>query len=402
MISRNTLLIFSILLGSLVGCLWGGAVQYLKPLGDIFLNLLFTIIVPLIFFNVSSAIARAGTYAKVGKIFFSMLVVFLLTSMIAAILALFVVLIFPPAQDVVIPLSLANKPNVDGVWSQMTSLFTVSSFSDLFSHQHMLALIVFSMLVGFSVSSVEIKHRDRFLSFLVSGDAVFMRMFSLLMYVAPIGFFAYFAVIVHELGLTLLQSYAKVILTYSVFALSYFFVVYSVFAYLSYKTEGFVRFWKNIWLPATTAIATCSGAASIPANLVATSLMRIPSEVAEISIPIGTMIHKDGSVIGGVFKIAFLFGLLHLNFTGVSVLLTALGVSILVGSVMGAIPSGGMLGELLILSVYGLPSSALMVISAISIMIDPIATLLNVTGNSVNSMMIARFVQFMSCCRKRL
>ena len=152
-------------------------------------------------------------------------------------------------------------------------------------------------------------------------------------------------------------------------------------------------FWKNVLLPATTSIATCSSAASIPANIIATKAMHVSPEIVESVIPLGSIIHKDGSVIGGVFKIAFLFGLFHLKFSGVSVLFTALGVSMLVGTVMGAIPSGGMLGELLILTAYGLPPSALIIISTISIIIDPIATLLNVTGNSVSSMMIARLVE---------
>jgi Na+/H+-dicarboxylate symporter len=97
-------------------------------------------------------------------------------------------------------------------------------------------------------------------------------------------------------------------------------------------------------------------------------------------------------VIGGMVKIAFLFGLFHLPFQGLSVWLGAIGISMLVGTVMGAIPSGGMLGELLILTVYGFPPSALIVVAAISIIIDPLATLLNVTGNTVGSMLIARLV----------
>ena len=120
--------------------------------------------------------------------------------------------------------------------------------------------------------------------------------------------------------------------------------------------------------------------------------MGVSPEIVETVVPLGSIIHKDGSAIGGVIKIAFLFGVFHLKFAGVSVLFTALGVSLLVGTVMGAIPSGGMLGELLILTVYGFPPSALIVISAISIIIDPLATMLNVTGNSVSSMMIARLV----------
>ena len=189
-----------------------------------------------------------------------------------------------------------------------------------------------------------------------------------------------------------MHSYVRVTIIYYLFACAYFVFIYTAFAFLAGKMKGTRLFWKNVLLPATTSIATCSSAASIPANLVATKAMRVSSGIVETVIPLGSIIHKDGSVMGGVVKIAFLFGLFHLKFTGVSVLLTALGVSMLVGTVMGAIPSGGMLGELLILTVYGFPPSALIVISAISIIIDPIATLLNVTGNSVSSMMIARLV----------
>ncbi len=114
--------------------------------------------------------------------------------------------------------------------------------------------------------------------------------------------------------------------------------MYSVYAYLAKGAEGVKTFWGNIFLPAITSIATCSSAASIPANLEAAKNMKIAPEVYETVIPLGTIIHKDGSVIGGIFKIAFLFGLFHLSFAGPSVLLTALCVSLLVGTVMGAIP----------------------------------------------------------------
>jgi Na+/H+-dicarboxylate symporter len=140
------------------------------------------------------------------------------------------------------------------------------------------------------------------------------------------------------------------------------------------------------------ALATCSSAASIPANLRATKNMQTPTEIAESVIPLGTMIHKDGSIIGGIIKIVFLFSVFHVDFNGLSVYALAWLVSLMVGTVMGAIPSGGMLGELLILSAYGYPSSALIVIAAISIIIDPMATMLNVTGNSVSALLVSRMV----------
>jgi Na+/H+-dicarboxylate symporter len=245
--------------------------------------------------------------------------------------------------------------------------------------------------VGLAVTGAN-ENRAKFASFLQAGEELFMRVFSLIMFYAPIGFFAYFAVLVSDLGPKLIESYVRIAIIYYASGLLYFIGVFTWYAYLSGKTNGIKLFWSNVFLPMITSLATCSSAASIPANLVATKKMHVPEEIYETAVPLGALIHKDGSVIGGIFKIAFLFGIFHLNFTDIPVLLTALGVSLLVGTVMGAIPSGGMLGELLILSVYGFPPTALIAIAAISIIIDPLATMLNVTGNSVSNMMIARLV----------
>ena len=384
-------LLTSIILGGLTGYFWGPKAHYLKPLGDIFLNLIFTTIVPLLFFSLASAMTRAGSLEKLGNILLSMLLVFFLTGLIAALWSLLVVTLFSPATGVSLALSNTAKPGSIHFFNQIASIVTVPDFSGLLRHDNMLALIVFSMLVGLATVTAKTQG-TLFASFLQAGEDIFMRVFSLIMYYAPIGFFAWFAVLVSELGPELAENYARIAIIYYASSLIYFFAVYTGYAWLAGKKPGVMLFWKHVWIPAATAMATCSSAASIPANLVATKNMQVPVEISETVIPLGTMIHKDGSVIGGMFKIAFLFGLFHLDFSGGTVLMTALGVSLLVGTVMGAIPSGGMLGELLIITVYGFPPSALVVIAAISIIIDPLATMLNVTGNSVSSMLMARFL----------
>lgn len=382
-------LIAAIILGGLTGYYFGQDAKQLKPFGDIFLNLIFTAIVPLIFFSVSSAIAKSGSISRLGKMFFYMLSVFLFTSMLAAVYAICVVLIFPPASGINLSLTMPVVVSTITLSSQIAGMFTVSDFSKLLSHENILALIIFSILVGIASSLAKDKGKV-FTAFLQSGEDVFMRVFSIIMYYAPIGFFAYFAALVSELGPKLIESYARVTLIYYVSVIIYFIFAYTFFAWLAAKNKGVKSFWSNILLPLTTSIATCSSAASIPANLAAAKEMGVAPEIYETVIPLGTIIHKDGSVIGGIFKIAFLFGIYHMSFASLPVLITALGVSLLVGTVMGAIPGGGMLGELLILSVYGFPPSVLIAIAAISILIDPLATMLNVTGNSVSTMLIAR------------
>lgn len=107
-----------------------------------------------------------------------------------------------------------------------------------------------------------------------------------------------------------------------------------------------------------------------------------------LSMPESVSTTHASSQIAGMFTVTDFSKLLsHEN------ILALIIFSMLVGTVMGAIPSGGMLGELLIISVYGFPPSVLIAIAAISILIDPLATMLNVTGNSVSAMMIARLTE---------
>lgn len=388
-LSFPLILLAAVIGGGLVGYFMHADTHYLKPLSNIFLNLIFTVIVPFIFFSVSSAITRATLSGKLNKIIFYMFFIFIFTEMVAALFAIVVVKLYPPAQNISLPLA-TDKIDVN-FFSQIANLVTVSDFSKLLSHENMLSLIIFSILVGFASSTTADKGK-MFATFLQAGEAIFMRVFMLIMYFAPVGFFAYFAVLVSELGPKFATNYFRIAILYYVFSLSYFVIIFTCYAFLAGKTFGVRLFWKNAFLPMVTSIATCSSIASIPANLNASKEMGVSPEIYQTMIPLGAVLHKNGSVIGGVIKIAFLFGIFHLDFSGITVLLTAAFVSLLVGTVMGAIPSGGMLGELLILSAYGFPSSVLFAIATISIIIDPLATMLNVVGNSVSVMLLARLM----------
>lgn len=392
------MLITAILAGGIIGYCFPAFASQLKPLGDLFLNLIFTAIVPLIFFSVSSAITRTRSLGKLGSLFGIMAGVFLTTSLIAAIYALVVVLIFPISTIMTTPAATTANTTPAHIASQLVNMFTAKDFSQLLSHNNMLALIVYSLLLGLAVSSAKEKG-EPVAALLHAGEVVFMRFFDIIMYYAPIGFFAYFAAMVSSLGPQFIADYAQLTLIYYAAGIIYFIAAFSAFAMLADGKRGLSTFWRHVWLPASTSIATCSSAASIPANLAAAKAMGIKPEVYETVIPLGMLIHKDGSVVGGMVKIAFLFSVFHLSFATAASIATALGIAMLVGTVMGAIPGGGMLGELLILSAYGLPSSMLMAVAAISIIIDPLATLLNVTGNTVCVLWIDKLTALLATSR---
>ena len=121
--------------------------------------------------------------------------------------------------------------------------------------------------------------------------------------------------------------------------------------------------------------------------------MGIPRDIAEIVLPIGATAHMEGSCLSGILKISFLFGIFHLPFTGLGTMGTAVAVAVLSGVVLSGIPGGGLVGEMLIVSLYGFPPEAFPIIATIGFLVDPAATMVNATGDTCSALLISRMVE---------
>ncbi|MGD6854972.1 dicarboxylate/amino acid:cation symporter [Bacillus infantis] len=383
------ILFASIIIGSIIGFVFGEKAEVIKPLGDLFLNLLFMLVVPLVFFTISSAIANMNSMKRLGKIMGSMMVVFIATGIIASIVMLVAVTAFPPAQGTDIPLTQPENTEELSLPDQLVKTFTVPDFIELFSRKNMLALIVFSVLVGVASGLTGEKGRP-FTKFLVSGSEVFMRLINLVMYYAPIGLGAYFASLIGVFGPELLGDYARAVIVYYPAAILYFLIGFTLYAFIAGGRRGVARFWKNIFSPAATALATGSSVGSLPVNLQAAKRIGVPKDIRETVLPLGATIHMDGSCLAAILKISFVFGIFNMDFTGLDTFLTAIGISLLAGTVMSGVPGGGFIGEMMIITLYGLPIEALPIISAIGVVVDPPATAVNVTGDTVSSMLVTK------------
>lgn len=382
------ILLTSIVIGSIIGLMSENIGIALKPIGDLFLNLLFVVVVPLVFFSIASSFANGGG-ENFGKMIRNMSGVFLFTGIISAVIMVVVMKVYPPAHGVHIPLVKPEATEKVSVVEQLVNTFTVGDFSGLFSRSNMMAIIVFAILVGLATNKAGEK-AEIVKKLLASGNIVIMNMVNYIMYLAPLGLGAYFAYLVPTYGKELVGSYARVFVLYYVTAILLYFIVYSIFVYMAGGREGFEMYWKNV-LPSTlTSLGTCSSAATIPTNFESAEKMGVSTNVRETVIPLASALHKDGSVMGGVVKVAFAFGVFGMNFSGLNVYLVTIGIALLVGMVMGAIPNGGMIGEMLILSLFGLPVEALPILAAISTIIDPPATMLNATGDLSASMLVER------------
>ncbi|KRN60655.1 MAG: dicarboxylate/amino acid:cation symporter [Carnobacterium sp.] len=395
----SVLLLGGLIIGGIAGVVFGEKATVVQPLGDLFLNLMFVMLVPLVFFSISSAIANMNGMKRLGKIMGSTFFIFFATALVAAVVGYIGVVLYNPIKgiDVDSVKALMGTPEASstadmGLLERIVNTLTVPDFHLLLSKSNMLQLIVFSILVGVSTSMADEAGKP-VAKLLASGNAVMMKMVSVIMYYAPIGLGCYFASVIGTLGSKILGGYARSMILYVVIAVIYYLLFFSMYAFIAGGKAGLKIYWRNIAPPSITAIATCSSAASIPVNLEYAKKMGITPDIAETVIPLGANTHKDGSVIGGVIKIAFLFGIFGKEMTTPSAMVTVILGAFLVGAVMGAIPGGGMIAEMLIVNIFGFPLEAVPVIVIISTIIDMPATLINSSGNLASGMLVTRIVE---------
>ena len=220
-----------------------------------------------------------------------------------------------------------------------------------------------------------------------------MNIVKIIIYYAPIGIGCYFAALVGTFGASIAVGYLKTFVVYTIVALAFYFIVYTIYAFIAGGKKGVKLFWKNAVPSTLTALATCSSAACIPINVECSKKMGVPDDIAETTIPMGTSFHKDGSMIGSVFKIMFLVCLFGTAINTPGAILQILGVAIIANLLITGVPiGGGTISEMLIITMMGFPVAALPILTMVATIIDAPATMLNVVGDTVSSMMVTRIV----------
>lgn len=231
------ILIASILLGCLIGVIFGAKAAVLSPLGDIFLNLMFTIVVPLVFVSISSAVGNMLNMRRLGKILGYTLLTFVVTGLIAAVIILVVLHIFPPALGTTIELSTTDMAEPSSVGDLIVNALTVNDFSGILSRSNMLPLIVFSIIFGFCVSTCG-GAESPVGKLLNNLTDIVMKFVKIIMYYAPVGLCAYFASLIGEFGPNLIGDYGRSMLIYYPLCVLYFFIMQPLYAFFAGGKTG--------------------------------------------------------------------------------------------------------------------------------------------------------------------
>ena len=387
--------------GCIVGLFWPEFADSLEPLGTVFINLMFCVVVPMVFCSIASAIANMPSMKRAGKVMGATLITFFVTAAIAAIIMYTCVRIFPIVTGTY-EVAEADTSEVIGIGEMIVNFFTKPDFVELLSRRAILPLIVFAVLFGFGVQ-MSGGPETMTAKFLADITECIMKMVKIVTYYAPVGFFGFFASLVATYGPELIGDYSRTLIIYYVLCFAYMFVFFPIYARFGGGKGAAKVMFSKLFKPAAVSFGTCSSVATIPTNMEAAEETGISKDVTNIVLPLGATMHMDGSAMSAIVKVAFLFGIFGKDFgTGEAIL--AIIVAVFSSVAMSGIPGGGGTGELVLCTIFFPDQMAIAYPIAIALgnLVDPPATMVNAAGDYVASFIVERFVTGKNWLQKKL
>jgi len=388
------ILLSSIVLGCVIGIVFGKSALCLKPLGDIFINAMFMVVVPLVFSTICSSVAGMSSLERLRKVLRCMFVTFFVTSCLMSLYMLVILHFFPlpPITGLNIAGETSEAFKNISETSALVNIFTTDDFVNLLSRKAMLPMIIFTILFGVCLNSLGERAKPVINAINIISDTM-LKMVGCIMYYAPIGLCAYFACVVANYGTNLISAYFSALVRSYAGCIVYFFLFYTIYAWFATNGKGLRIFWKNIITPAVTALGTTSSSATLPINLKAMDNMRVPGDISGLVLPVGATVHMEGICSYITIGIVFMFNLYGIPFEGAKTIIVAVVSALLCSIVASGVPGGGFVGETLLISIYGFPAEAFPILITLNILTDPLDTMLNVVGDSCSALIVSRFVE---------
>ncbi len=391
---KNNWFLFTMIIGIIAGCLvgafWKGATA-LAPLGDLFVNMMFCVVVPMVFFSIASAIANMKGAKRAGKLMGTTVVTFMCTTIIASLIMYVIVRLIPGGIFTSAPSYKPETKDPLPLGQAIVSFLTTEDFNELWSRRKIFQIIIAAVFFGFGVQMCG-GRETKVAKLLEEITNVLMKVVKLITYYAPIGFLGFFASLVATHGTDFIGQYAKAIIIYYVVSFAYMFLIFPLYARFGGGKGAVKVMFQHLFRPAAVAFGTCSSVATIPTNMEVCEDTGISKDVADIVLPMGATVNMDGSGMSAIIKVAFLFGMFGMDFASGNAILAIL-VATVSSVAMSGIPGGGGTGELVLCSLFFpeyLPI-AFPIAVAIGDFVDPPATMVNAAGDYVAAYIVSRF-----------
>ena len=355
------------------------AVDYIKPFGTIFLNLIKWIVTPLVFFSIMAGVISMRDIKKVGSVGVKTLVYYLCTTAFAITIGLIIANLFKGFFPVLKTTDLVYEAAAPVKFMDTLVGIFPSNFLAPFVEANMLQIIVASLIIGFALLLVKQQKEIEFKMVDILND-VFMKAMEMIVALSPIGVFCLICPVVAENGPSVLGSLAKVLLVAYLGYIFHAVVVYS----LAVKAAGGmspVKFFKGMLPAIMFAFSSASSVGTLPINMECVEKLGASREVSSFVLPLGATINMDGTAIyQGVCSIfiASCFGITLTFPQMLTIVLTATLASIGTAGVPGA----GMVMLAMVLSSVGLPVEGIALVAGVDRIFDMGRTTVNITGDA--------------------
>lgn len=353
-----------LLLGIVVGWVAGPKAEILQPLGDVFIRLLRMLIVPLVFFTLSSGVTKMGSPSNLRRVGGFVVTYYLLSSLLAAAVGCAVALVIRPGIG------------AEGPTNPVEAM----------ANANMLQIIFFSLIVGIALLLLD-KKTENFRRFLQEGAEVMIQITDFVMKFAPYGIFALVAVLVGSIGDKMMSAVLKFILADYIAVGIVLLVIYPPI--LRFFSVPVLRFFRHIFPAMLVAATTTSSAATLPVSMqVAEEKLGLPEPIYGFALPLGNTVNMNGMAVAiGVIAV-FALDLFQVSITpGLLFQIVYLGLLLSIGA--AGVKGAGIVMSTVLLETLGLPLSLIPILAAIWPIIDIPHTTANVTGDLVGSTVCA-------------
>ena len=389
--SLTTWIMLSMLAGAEFGEDFHSVAIHLNVISKIFLNLIKTIIAPLLFGTLVVGIAGHSNLRQVGRMGWKSILYFEIVSTIALLIGLFAINFSKAGVGVSVPASMSQSvlPEVPKqTWDQVILHVFPENIAKSIAEGQVLQIVVFSILFGIAVALVKEKYRKPMVRFAESLSEVMFKFTNIIMYSAPLAVFAAIAYSVGHMGIGILVNLGQLLATlYMALLMFLLFVLLPVILILKIPL---IKFIKAVSEPATLAFATTSSEAALPIAMENMERFGVPRKIVAFVIPTGYSFNLDGTTLYLALASIFVAQIagIHLSFETQLVMMLTL---MLTSKGVAGVPRASLVILLGTAANFGLPAWPIFIILGIDELMDMARTAVNVIGNCLATVVIAKW-----------
>ena len=394
----GTWIILATVGGAVTGLVMGRQAHMLAPMGDLFMQLIKMVVIPMVFFSLVGGAAALGKSKSAGKIGIVTFVYYGATTMVSVALGIIFSEVFKPGAGVTIASlssaavdagDLSAKAAMPGFWETVIGFVPANPFKALVEGD-ILQIITFALFIGFALAMLDEEKKEFMLKIFDFFTEIFIKIMTAIMYIAPFGVFCLMADATGTFGYDVLVKILYLIALYIiVLAIITYVMVGGTIALFS-KCTTYKHFFKSMWKVQLFAFSTASSMATLPLNMrTAQEELHVSKGTTSFALPLGATINMNGNAAYYAMAACFLAQMYGMELTFPQYL------AIIITGTLGAVGQAGVPGPTLlvvaVLVAANIPIDALPILFGVDRIFDMLRTAVNITGDAACATIVDRF-----------